>query len=38
TIEETFTKQYEKILEKDSIELEIQIEVLRTRLKHEGLI
>lgn len=38
TIEDTFTKQYQKILEKDWHALDIQIEVLRTRLKHEGLV
>lgn len=38
TIEDTFTEQYRNLLEKDALDLDIQIEVLTTQLKNEGVI
>jgi 5-bromo-4-chloroindolyl phosphate hydrolysis protein len=38
TIEDTFNEQYRKLQEKDAMDLDIQIEVLTTQLKNEGVI
>lgn len=38
TIEDTFAEQQKKLLEKDLLDLDIQIEVLTTQLKNEGVI
>jgi 5-bromo-4-chloroindolyl phosphate hydrolysis protein len=36
TIEEVFAEQYEKLLENDVLDLDVQIEVLRIQLEREG--
>lgn len=36
TIEAVFSEQYGRLLENDVLDLDVQIEVLATRLKHEG--
>ncbi|MCB1858505.1 MAG: 5-bromo-4-chloroindolyl phosphate hydrolysis family protein [Gammaproteobacteria bacterium] len=36
TIEEVFGEQYQKLLDNDVLDLDVQIEVLSTRLKNEG--
>jgi hypothetical protein len=38
TIEDTFAEQQRKLLEKDVLDLDVKIEVLRTQLKNEGVI
>lgn len=38
TIEDVFKEQHEKLLEDDVQDLDVQIEVLKTQLKHEGVI
>lgn len=38
TIEVVFTEQHQKLLENDLLDLDIQIEVLNTQLKHEGVV
>ncbi len=38
TIEDTFAEQQRKLMEKDVLDLDIQIEVLTTQLKNEGVI
>lgn len=38
TIEEVFKEQYQKLLEDDLMDLDVQIEVLSTQLKREGVI
>lgn len=38
TIEEVFAEQHKKLLEKDMNDLDIQIEVLTTQLKQEGVV
>ena len=35
-IEDTFNKQHEKLKENDQFDLDVQIEVLETQLKHDG--
>ncbi len=37
SIEEVFGKQYQRLLENDRRDLDVQMEVLETQLKHEGL-
>ncbi len=37
TIEQTIEEQQEKLLHNDILELDVQIEVLQTQLKHEGI-
>ena len=37
SIEDVFSKQYQRLLENDLQDLDIQMEVLETQLKHEGL-
>ncbi len=38
TIEEVFGEQHEKLLENDVLDLDVQIEVLETQLKREGVV
>jgi 5-bromo-4-chloroindolyl phosphate hydrolysis protein len=38
TIEDTFTEQQRKLLEKDMMDLDVKIEVLTTQLRNEGVI
>jgi 5-bromo-4-chloroindolyl phosphate hydrolysis protein len=38
TIEDTFAEQQHKLMEKDVLDLDVQIEVLTTQLKNEGVI
>ncbi len=38
TIEEVFNKQHKKLLENDVLDLDVQIEVLATQLKREGIL
>lgn len=38
SIEQTFTEQHSKLLENDHFDLDVQIEVLETQLKREGVI
>ena len=38
TIEDSFAEQQRKLMEKDVLDLDIQIEVLTTQLKNEGVI
>ena len=38
TIEDVFGEQYKKLLENDVLDLDVQIEVLTTQLKREGVL
>lgn len=38
TVESVFAEQHQKLLENDVLDLDIQIEVLQTQMKHEGVI
>ena len=38
TIEDTFTEQQHKLMERDVLDLDVQIEVLTTQLKNEGVL
>jgi 5-bromo-4-chloroindolyl phosphate hydrolysis protein len=38
TIENVFTEQHAKLLENDALDLDVQIEVLKTQLENEGVI
>jgi hypothetical protein len=38
TIEDVFQEQHQKLLEHDLMDLDVQIEVLATQLKREGVV
>lgn len=38
TVESVFSEQHQKLLENDVLDLDIQIEVLQTQMKHEGVV